>query len=79
MDNRKWYVHVNQHIIRRNIRAERPEPPIRIQRGFSGRPIYGNRVRLPDGATLVYSPHASLLACGARLVIECSSEPEIEG
>lgn len=74
----KWYIHVNQHKIRRNINAEDPEPPIAIKRGKSGRTSYTNGVVIPDGSRIIYSPAVPLLSCGARLVIECPTEPEIE-
>lgn len=73
----KWYVHVNQHKIRSNIRAEEIDPPIAVRRGKSGPVRYGSHVKLPAGSQLVYSPKCSLLSCGARLVIECPEEPEV--
>jgi hypothetical protein len=72
-----WYIHVNQHKIRKNIHAEVIDPPVSIRKGRTGRVSYGTRVRIPDGSTIVYSPYDPVLACGARLVIECPSEPEI--
>ena len=77
MNSTKWYVHVNQHKIRKNIRAENIEPPIAVKRGKSGSTRYANSVRLSSGSTLIYSPHSHILGCGARLVIECDEEPEI--
>ena len=71
-----WYVHVNQHKIRSNIHAETIDPPISVRRGRNGRAVYGMGVRIPDGSSLVYSPDSPLLPCGARLVIECPTEPE---
>lgn len=73
----KWYVHVNQHKIRKNIHAEVPEPPIAIKQGKSGVPSYCHGVDLPSGSKLVYSHSKPLLGCGARLVIECPTEPTI--
>lgn len=73
----KWYVHVNQHKIRSNIRAEEVDPPIAVKRGRSGQPKYCSSVDLPPGSRLHYSPHTPLLSCGARLVIECDTEPTI--
>jgi len=75
-----WYVHVNQHKIRSNIHAdpENLQAPITVRRGRSGRSTTGNSVRLPAGSRIVYSPRTPLLACGARLVIECDEEPIIE-
>ena len=75
----KWYIHVNQHKIRSNINAspENIQAPITIKRGRSGRSTSGNNVRIPDGSHIIYSPYSPLLACGARVVIECPSEPTI--
>lgn len=77
----KWYIHVNQHKIRKNIHANHDEldPPIAIKRGKTGRTKYASRVSIPNGSRLVYSPHSPILSCGARLVIECNEEPVIEG
>ena len=72
-----FYVHVNQHKIRSNIHVENPEPPIAIHKGKTGKPVYGNSVRLPAGCVLVYDARTPLLSCGARLVIECPTKPEI--
>lgn len=74
----KWYIHVNQHKIRKNISAEVKEPVVRVQRGRSGPSTYVNSVRIPDGSVMRYSPDNPLLACGARLVIECPSEPLVD-
>lgn len=73
----KWYVHVNQHKIRSNINAEETQPPIAIKRGKRGSSVYCSGVALPDGSVLVYNPTNPILSCGARLVIECPSEPTI--
>lgn len=73
----KWYIHVNQHKIRKNINAENPEPVIAVHKGKAGKPKYRSSVRIPDGSCMVYDPRSPLLECGARLVIECDEEPEI--
>lgn len=78
MKNTKWYIHVNQHKIRKNIHAEAPEPPIAVRRGKSGKATYGTSVSIPDNSRIVYSSGSPLLSCGARLVIECPTEPEVE-
>ena len=51
-----WYVHVNQHKIRKNINAEVKEPPVAIKRGKSGRATYVMECSLPAGSRVVYSP-----------------------
>lgn len=75
----KWYVHVNQHKIRKNIHAppEEIDHPVAVRRGRSGVVSYGSTVKLPPNSVIRYSPHEPLLACGARLVIECEEKPEI--
>jgi len=70
-----WYIHVNQHIIRKNINAEVKEPPIAIRRR-SGPSRYVFDCTIPDGSRLVYSSDVPILDCGARLVIECPTEPK---
>lgn len=72
-----WYIHVNQHKIRSNIHAEVKEPPVAIKRGKGGRARYAFAVNIPDGSSIHYNPVAPILPCGARLVIECPTEPEI--
>lgn len=75
----KWYIHVNQHIIRKNIHAkdEDIQAPITVKRGRSGKSRTGNVVRIPDGSHILYDARTPVLSCGARLVIECPSEPDI--
>lgn len=70
-----YYIHVNQHTIRKNINAENPEPPIAVKRGKRGKSVYVFGCSIPNGSRIVYSPDERLLSCGARLVIECPTEP----
>jgi len=78
-DALRWYIHVNQHIIRKNIHAEDEDiqAPITVKRGRNGRSATGFNVRIPDGSHVVYDAREPILPCGARLVIVCPSEPEI--
>lgn len=69
-------VNVNKHVIAKNIHRapEDVEPPIRIQKGKSGKPTYGSEVAVLDAegnevARLIYDPHGHLVSCGARLVL----------
>lgn len=71
-----WYVHVNQHKIRKNINARTFEPPITVRKGKNGKSRSFMGVRIPDGSIIRYSPDKPILPCGARLVIECREEPE---
>ena len=72
-----WYVHVNQHTIRKNIKAEVKEPPICIRHNKYGPANYVMECSLPAGIRVIYSPDEPILSCGARLVIECPTEPEV--
>ena len=71
-----WYIHVNQHKIRKNINSEEIDPPIAIRKR-SGPVRYANSVKVPEGSVLIYDPNNRILSCGARLVLQCPSEPEI--
>ncbi|WP_052340946.1 hypothetical protein [Salinarimonas rosea] len=64
-------VHVNQHVIRKNVSAapaER-EPPLRVIRGRTSTPAW--EVELVGPARVVYSPDRPL-KCGARVWIEAA-------
>jgi hypothetical protein len=60
-------IHINQHVIRRNVREDAYEPPIRIKTYNKNIPAY--RVRIDGPAEVVYSPDRPL-SCGARVWIE---------
>lgn len=70
-------IHINQRVIRANIKAETPEPPISVKTG--NRNIYGFGVEILGPSRLVYSPHGPLLKCGARLVLETEAPVVIDG
>lgn len=70
-----YYLHVNTQRIRKNIRADIKEPVVRVQKGRRGAPTYGSVFSIPDGSVIRYSPDTPILPCGARLVIECPTEP----
>jgi len=72
-----WYTHINRNVIDSNRKHGKNEPPIKFQDGRYGKPVYCHSVRLPAGATLVYSSDGKLLPCGARLVIESDEAPVI--
>ena len=74
----KTKIHVNQHNIRHNIKADSDnrKPVITVKTYKENR--YTNRVNIKDDngnvvATMVYSPDKPL-SCGARLWIEADSE-----
>jgi hypothetical protein len=73
---RKWYININKNLIRSNILAENPEPPITIRHGKYGKSRACMGVWIPDGSRIIYTPNSTILACGARLVIECPTEPK---
>lgn len=73
-------VNVNRQVIDRNTRARNAdpsaptEPPIRVQRGKSGKADYGSAVAVLDASgnevgRFVYDPEGAVVACGARLVL----------
>ena len=70
--SRKKKIHVNQHVIRRNVKNETDEPPITIKCGREN--YYGSEVEIQGPSKLVYSPHKPLLGCGARLILETTSQ-----
>ena len=68
-------IHVNQHVIRRNLKRDDGiyEPPITVKEGRKNTYCYGVSVLGPS--TLVYSPDKPL-SCGAKVWIETESEVE---
>ena len=75
----KWYIHINKNVIQRNAKRSEREPVIRVQKGKHGPSAYGFNVLIPDGSRVLYDPDNAILPCGAKLVIECFSEPIVEG
>lgn len=77
MKNLNWYVNVNKNTIRANAVNNTDKPPIRIARGKHGEGTYCSEVELPAGSRVIYSAASPILKCGARLVIECPTEPKV--
>lgn len=73
-----WYTHINRGTIDSNRKQGKNDPPIKIQRGKYGKPVYVHSCILPAGSRIVYSSDGALLPCGARLVIESEEKPTIE-
>lgn len=71
----KTIIHVNQHAIRRNIKADVKEPVLSIKTYKSNN--YANNVVIKGPSKIVYSPDKPL-SCGARVWIETLSEVEFE-
>lgn len=70
----KTIIHVNQHAIRRNIKAETPEPVLTVKTYKSN--TYAHEVAIEGASKVVYSPHKPL-SCGARVWIETESNVTI--
>lgn len=67
----KTLIHVNQHAIRRNIKAEVKEPVLTVKTYKSN--TYAHEVYIKGPSKLVYSPNKPL-SCGARVWLETESE-----
>ena len=63
----KTIIHVNQHAIRRNIKAEQPKPVLTVKTYKDN--TYAHEVSIDGPSRVVYSPHKPL-SCGARVWIE---------
>ena len=67
----KTFIHVNQHVIRRNKKENSADPPITVKQGRSN--IYTDRADIVVNgvvvASVVYQPE-SPLSCGAKVWIE---------
>jgi hypothetical protein len=70
----KTIIHVNQHAIRRNIKAEVKEPVLTVKTYKSN--TYAHEVAIKGESRLVYSPDKPL-SCGARVWLETEAEVEI--
>jgi len=70
----KTIIHVNQHAIRRNIKAEEREPVLTVKTYKSN--TYAHEVKIHGDSKVVYSPDKPL-SCGARVWIETEAEVEI--
>ena len=66
----KTIIHVNQHAVRRNIKAETPEPVLTVKTYKTN--TYAHEVAIEGSSRVVYSPHKPL-SCGARVWIETDS------
>ena len=77
----KKYIHVNQGNIRGNLKTKRTgreqelKPVITIKQGKEN--VYCNAVAILGPSKVVDGHDEPLLSCGARVVIETTSEVEI--
>ena len=75
------YIHVNQGIIKGNLKTRRTgrdqdlQPVITIKEGKTN--TYCNAVAILGPSKVIYGHDKTLLACGARVVIETDAEVEI--
>lgn len=76
---KKTYIHVNQHVIRRNLKTadnQPKEPPITVKNGRKNQ--YCFEVKILGESTVRYGDDGQpILSCGARVVIETEAEVEI--
>lgn len=72
------FISINAHTIRKNARHGTNDPPIRITKTKSGKPIYAHAIEVIGDSRLIYSPKKPILKCGARLVLECDEVRVIE-
>jgi hypothetical protein len=70
----KTIIHVNQHAIRRNIKAGLTEPVLTVKTYKAN--TYAHEVEILGPSKVVYSPHKPL-SCGARVWVETHAEVKI--
>lgn len=62
----KRYIHVNQHVIRANLKTGRRDPVLTVKSSKSNQ--YGHEVHIDGPCRVVYTPDKPL-SCGARVYI----------
>ena len=67
----KTIIHVNQHVIKSNIKKEVLEPVLTVKNYKKN--SYAHEVEILGSSKVVYSP-GKPLSCGARVWIETNSE-----
>lgn len=67
----KTIVHVNQHVIKSNLKHGKNDPPLTVKTYKSN--IYAYEVKIAGPSSVVYSPNKPL-SCGARIWIETEGE-----
>lgn len=76
MRARKTICHVNQLVIRRNLKLGTTDPPITVKQGRTNR--YAQEVIIEGPSRLVYRPDKPL-SCGARLWLETWGDVTLVG
>ena len=70
----KTIIHVNQHVIRSNLKNNKEDPVLTVKTYKENR--YCHEVIIKGESKIVHSP-SKPLSCGARVWIETESEVEI--
>lgn len=68
----KKRIHINQHVIRNNVKTGSDDPPITIKEGKTN--TYASEIEILGPSKLIYSPHKPILSCGARLILETEAD-----
>lgn len=71
----KTIVHVNQHVIRSNLKNDANDPVLTVKTYKDN--VYAHEVEIHGPSKVVYSPDKPL-SCGARVWIETESHVEIK-
>jgi hypothetical protein len=72
-----YYTHINRGVIDSNRKNGTENPPIKFQRGKTGKATYAMEVALPANSKVIYDSKGRILACGARLVIISEEAPTV--
>lgn len=67
-------VHVDQHVIRRNKREGRADPPVTVQTSKGS--LKSEEVRIDGPSVVRYTP-GKPLSCGATVYVETTSSVEV--
>ena len=69
-------IHVNQHVIKSNLKHDLNEPVITVKSGKEN--TYCHAVEILGNSKVIYGGNDKpLLSCGARVVIETESEVKV--
>lgn len=72
----KTYIHVNQHVIRKNKLDGTDQPVLTVKQGKKN--TYGHRVKINGPSEVIYGGNGRpLLPCGARVAIVTESDVEV--
>lgn len=72
----KSYIHVNQHVIKANVKNGTNHPVLTVKQGRKN--TYGHYVFINGPSEVIYSGnYGTLLPCGARVAIVTESDVDI--